>query len=76
MGVVDPVPSPCLAGNPNRLRCHEMTAKTKELCNWKQSTIEKELDTVRKIVAKPKYLCRKCGRAVRDKQYICKPVKL
>jgi hypothetical protein len=53
-----------------------MAAKTKELCNWKQSTIEKELDRVRKIVADPKYVCRKCGRAVRDKKYVCKPVKL
>ena len=53
-----------------------MSAKTKELCNWKPSAIENEIDKIRKIVAKPKYLCRRCGRAVRDKKYICKPIKL
>ena len=29
-----------------------------------------------KLVRKPQYICKKCGRAAGDKTRLCKPVKL
>jgi hypothetical protein len=48
----------------------------KELCKWKASKIEKELPKIRKLVAKPSYVCSKCARVAVDAKYLCKPEPL
>ncbi|MFO7654319.1 MAG: hypothetical protein R6X25_10920 [Candidatus Krumholzibacteriia bacterium] len=50
-----------------------MGDKSKELCNWKPARIEKDLDKVRKIVARPRFVCLKCARAAADRKHLCKP---
>jgi hypothetical protein len=47
--------------------------KGKTLCKWTQEDIAKRLDEVSEIVGNPKFLCRKCGRAVAQKESVCKP---
>jgi len=53
-----------------------MAKKMEELCKWKQSKFEKELETLRKIVAHPRFVCTKCGRVADSKKWLCEPVKL
>jgi len=42
----------------------------------KKDQFEKNFDELVKIVGKPKFACRRCGRAVADKDWVCKPAKL
>ena len=53
-----------------------MAKKDKTLCKWKQDEIEKNFDALRDMVANPKYVCRRCGRAVAKKKWVCKPAPL
>jgi len=48
----------------------------KTLCKLKSKEIEKNLRYSIKVVARPWYVCEKCGRASRDKKQLCKPVKI
>jgi len=50
--------------------------KTKTMCKWDKSDIEKGFDEFRKIVASPTYACGKCGRVANNKKALCKPLKL
>jgi hypothetical protein len=50
--------------------------KLKELCKWKSATYERELDALMEIVAQPRFVCTKCGRAADRKKWLCKPQKL
>ena len=38
--------------------------------------VQGDLDKVKKLVDKPKYICKNCGRAANDNVNICKPTKL
>ena len=48
----------------------------KELCKWKHEEYTKELPLLRRIVANPRYVCDKCGRAANKKKRLCKPQTL
>lgn len=48
--------------------------KEKNLCKWKKDDYADRLDRLRDIVRNPAYVCRKCGRAAREKRLLCKPV--
>lgn len=48
----------------------------KTICKWDRRTLEEALPLLAQQVLHAKYICRKCGRAARDKHLLCKPVKL
>ena len=50
-----------------------MAKKAKPICKWDKEEIKDNLDELKRIVAKPKFICRKCGRAAKDDDYLCKP---
>ena len=49
---------------------------TRTLCKWKKARIEDDFEAYKELVRKPKFICRKCGRAAADKKSLCKPAKL
>jgi hypothetical protein len=49
-----------------------MGNKTKVLCEMKKADIA----DVIKIVSKPKYICSKCFRVAKDKEYLCSGKKI
>jgi hypothetical protein len=53
-----------------------MSADTKTLCKYKKEKIEENLETLKKIVKDPKFICRKCARSAKDDKYLCKPATL
>ena len=53
-----------------------MAKKGKTLCKWDRDEIERDLKELRKIVGSPKFVCRRCGRAVAKKKFVCKPISL
>jgi hypothetical protein len=53
-----------------------MAKKHKTLCSWKREEIESDLQELRKIVSDPRFVCRRCGRAVSKKKWVCKPAPL
>jgi hypothetical protein len=53
-----------------------MSKEPKHLCKWDKDEIKDDLDKLRKLVDEPRFICRKCGRAAKDSDYLCKPVKL
>jgi hypothetical protein len=53
-----------------------MAKKSKTLCKWDRDEIEKDLEELRKIVFDPRFVCRRCGRAVAKKKSVCKPISL
>jgi len=50
--------------------------KFKTLCDLDKKDIEKRLDQISRIVSEPQYICRKCARAAKRKEYLCKPQKI
>lgn len=48
----------------------------KSLCDMNKNEIENDIEKIMTIVNKPKYICVKCARAVNEKKYVCKPVKI
>ena len=48
----------------------------KTLCEWTRTELREHLPQLRVIVAQPKFVCTKCGRAAGDKAYLCKPKPL
>jgi hypothetical protein len=46
------------------------------ICKWKKNQYKEDLDKLRKLVQKPKYVCIGCGRAAKDKKLLCKPVEI
>lgn len=48
----------------------------KTICKWDRRTLEEALPLLAQQVVDAKYICRKCGRAVKEKRLLCKPVKL
>jgi len=53
-----------------------MSKKQRSLCKWKSDHIWEDFDQLRKIVRKPKYVCRKCARSASKKKWLCKPTAL
>lgn len=48
----------------------------KELCKIEEVAIRRDLEAHMKLVNKPKYICKKCGRVANKKKSLCKPTKL
>ncbi len=53
-----------------------MGKKEKRLCKWDGKAIDKHFKTFAKLVKKPKYVCKKCGRVAGKKVLLHNPVKL
>jgi len=51
-------------------------SKNKSLCDWHKTEIEKHFSELVEIISQPRYLCKKCARAAKKKQFLCKPEKL
>ena len=48
----------------------------KSLCDLTKKEIEIDIENIKAMVNKPKYICIKCARAVNEKSFACKPVKI
>ena len=48
----------------------------KELCKIQEELIKSDLEAYMKLVNRPKYICKKCGRVANKKKLLCKAVKL
>jgi len=46
------------------------------LCDITKSDLDKFEKEIKKIVKKPKYICKKCLRVSSKKEYLCKSSKL
>jgi hypothetical protein len=53
-----------------------MGDKTEPLCKWPRAAYAERFDKLQKIVAEPKFVCLKCGRAAEKKKYLCEPEPL
>lgn len=53
-----------------------MGKEAKTLCKWDKEEIKDNLKELKKIVAEPRFICRKCARAARKEEYLCKPEPL
>lgn len=53
-----------------------MGKDTKTLCKWDKDEIKDNLKELKKIVADARYVCKKCARAARKEEYLCKPEAL
>jgi hypothetical protein len=49
----------------------------KKLCKLvKEDYVEEHFKAYSELVSKPKYICKKCGRASNDEANLCKPKKI
>jgi hypothetical protein len=53
-----------------------MSSKEKTLCELKKDCLKENLQEYKKLVQEARFLCKKCGRAARDAERLCKPVAL
>jgi len=53
-----------------------MSKENKPLCKWDKDDIKDNLKELKKLVAEPRFICRKCGRAARKEDNLCKPEEL
>ncbi len=44
-----------------------------KLCKWPQEEYRDNFERLAKIVKKPKFACKKCGRASRKGKWLCQP---
>jgi hypothetical protein len=51
-------------------------SKKETLCKWDKDTIKENWDQLIKLVREPEYVCKRCGRAVNDKDRVCKGEKI
>ena len=53
-----------------------MAKDSKTLCKWDKDDIKDNLKELKKLVAEPRFICRKCARAAKKEEYLCKPEPL
>ncbi len=53
-----------------------MGSRAKTLCEWKKEWFRERFTEFRAIVSRPRFACRKCGRAAKEEQWLCKPMTL
>jgi hypothetical protein len=51
-------------------------SKKETLCKWDKDQIKKDWDELVAIVQSPTHICKRCCRAVSDKDRVCKPEKI
>ena len=53
----------------------EKVKKIRTLCKLvKKDLLKKNFKEYQELVTDPHFICRKCGRVAKEKQYLCKPV--
>lgn len=53
-----------------------MAKDSKPLCKWDKDDIKDNFKELKKLVAEPRFVCRKCGRASKKQECLCKPEQL
>jgi len=53
-----------------------MGSKEKTLCELKKDYLKENLKEYKKLVRDARFVCKKCGRAAKDEESLCKPVSL
>lgn len=53
-----------------------MPKDTKHLCKRDKEQIKSSFGKLKDLVARPRFVCRKCGRVATDSVYLCKPEEL
>ena len=53
-----------------------MAKGSKPLCKWDKDDIKDNLKELKKIVSEPRFVCRKCCRAAKKEEHLCKPEAL
>jgi hypothetical protein len=53
-----------------------MGKKDKPICKWDKDEIKEKLDDLKELVSPARYICRKCGRAAKKDDHLCKPEKI
>jgi hypothetical protein len=48
----------------------------KEICEWSKDELRKHFESLCEIVADPRFVCKKCGRAANRKKWLCDSKKL
>jgi len=48
----------------------------KTLCDYSRKDIDKDLSKILTLVRTPKYICIKCARAAKERDALCKPIKI
>jgi len=57
-------------------RTDNVAKDAKHICKWDKDEIKENLEKLKGIVAKPRFICRKCGRVAKKDDYLCKPEEL
>ncbi|TWT42765.1 hypothetical protein [Botrimarina hoheduenensis] len=53
-----------------------MSKPRKNLCDWSKKELRERFAELTQIVAEPRFVCVKCGRAAACKAILCKPKTL
>ena len=53
-----------------------MSLPNKTLCDFTKHDLDKYGKEIKKMIKKPKHLCKRCLRVSSDKNYLCKPTKI
>jgi len=53
-----------------------MSKKIKQICKWDKDEIKNNLEDLKELVAPARYICKKCGRAAKKDDHLCKPEKI
>jgi len=53
-----------------------MGKDNKPLCKWDKDEIKDKFKELKKVVAEPRFICKKCGRAAKKEEFLCKPEEL
>jgi len=53
-----------------------MAKDRKPLCKWDKDEIKDNLKELKKLVAEPRFICRKCARAAKKEDCLCKPEQM
>lgn len=53
-----------------------MGKKSETVCKWDRKEFLDNFEELKRIARDARYICRKCGRVARDKDWLCKPEKL
>ena len=53
-----------------------MSLPNKTLCEFTKNDLDNYENKIKKMIKKPKHMCKKCLRVSSDKNYLCKPSKI